>query len=193
MLLYIHGFNSSALSFKARAARARMEALGRGGEFVCPELPHRPAAAIALLEGLLGNGGPGGACLIGSSLGGYYATWLAEKHDLRAVLVNPAVRPYELLQAYVGRQANLYTGAEYDLTEEHVAEVRALEVDHVTPERYLLLVKTGDEVLDYRQAVEKYRGSEQCVIPGGDHGFGDFEEYIDRVLAFCDSSAKASC
>ena len=150
MLVYIHGFNSSALSFKARVVRARMEALGRGGEFACPELPHRPRAAIALLEGLLEERAPADVCLIGSSLGGYYATWLAEAHDLRAVLVNPAVRPYELLRAYVGRQTNLYTGAQYDFTEEHVAELRALEVDHVTPERYLLLVRTGDEVLDYR-------------------------------------------
>ena len=191
MLIYVHGFNSSALSFKAGVMRERMDALGRGAEFACPELPHRPRAAIELLEKLLEERAFAGACLIGSSLGGFYATWLAERHNLRAVLVNPAVRPYELLRANIGRQANLYTGAQYDFTEEHVAELRALEVESITPGRYLLLVKTGDEVLDYRQAVEKYRGSEQRVIAGGDHGFGDFVDYIDEVLAFCGPAPSA--
>src|SRR6266480_3709245 len=123
MLVYIHGFNSSALSFKARLIAARMAELGRSDEFACPELPHRPRAAIAVLERLLGEERPGNTCLIGSSLGGYYATWLAEKHSLRAVLVNPAVRPHELLRSCVGRQTNLYTGAQYELTQEHLAEL----------------------------------------------------------------------
>lgn len=184
MLIYIHGFNSSALSFKARVVRERMAQLGRASELECPELPHRPAEAIALLERLVTGARGKPAALIGSSLGGYYATWLAEKHDLRAVLVNPAVRPYELLRPYLGLQANLYTGAQYHFTEEHLAELGALEVDRITPEHYFLMVQTGDEVLDYREAVEKYRGSEQLVIEGGDHGFGDFGRYVDGALAF---------
>ena len=125
------------------------------------------------------------AALIGSSLGGYYAAWLCEKYALCAVLVNPAVRPYELLRGYLGPQKNLYTGAQYELTALHVEELQALEVETITPERYLLLTRTGDEVLDYRLGVEKYLGARQWVIPGGDHGFGDFENYLDAVLAFC--------
>ena len=104
---------------------------------------------------------------------------------LRAVLVNPAVRPYELLTGHVGRQKNLYTSEEYDFTSAHVAELRALECATITPQRYLLMVETGDEVLDYRQAVERYRGARQLVIEGGDHGFGDFEKYIETVFDFC--------
>jgi uncharacterized protein len=123
--------------------------------------------------------------LIGSSLGGYYATWLAEKHGVRAVLVNPAVRPYELLAQYVGPQTNLYTGAHDVLTAGDIDALRALEVDRITPNRYLLMVQTGDEVLDYRAAVERYRGAEQQVIEGGDHGFSDFGEHLDAALAFC--------
>jgi uncharacterized protein len=183
VLIYIHGFNSSARSFKARLLHARMEALGRGSEFVCPDLPDRPLAAIAVLESLLARH-PRSA-LVGSSLGGYYATWLAETHALKAVLVNPAVRPYALLRGYLGPQANLYSGRKYELTETHLAGLEALEVDRITPDRYLLVVATGDEVLDYREALERYTGCERRVIEGSDHGFGDFERCVDAALAFC--------
>jgi predicted esterase YcpF (UPF0227 family) len=185
MLIYIHGFNSSALSFKARLVEKRMAELGRSAEFAAPELPHRPAQAIDVLERMVRRALPQRPALIGSSLGGYYATWLAERHGLRTVLLNPAVRPYELLEDAVGPQTNLYTGARYDFTDEHLAELRALEVPIVTPGRYLLVVRTGDEVLDYRDAVERYRGSEQVVEEGGDHGFGDFDRHLDRALVFC--------
>ncbi len=186
-LVYIHGFNSSARSFKAGLVGDRMAALGRRSEFVCPDLPHRPAQAIAALEDLVA-GDAGECALLGSSLGGYYATWLAERHRARAmrvVLVNPAVRPYKLLAQALGPQTNLYTGERYELTADHLDELRALEVKDVTPEQYLLITRTGDEVLDYREAVDKYRGCEQLVIEGGDHGFGDFDRYLDRALAFC--------
>jgi uncharacterized protein len=184
VLIYIHGFNSSALSFKAGLVRRRMTELGRGADFACPELPHRPAQAIAVLESLV-RARPDESALIGSSLGGFYATWLAEKHGVRAALVNPAVRPYDLLEGALGTQTNLYTGVQYAFTEAHLEELRALEVPRVTPERYLLVTCTGDEVLDYRNALERYRGAETIVHPGGDHGFGDFERYLDRTLAFC--------
>ena len=185
MLIYIHGFNSSALSFKAGLVRKFMVERGRGNEFVCPELPDRPRHAIALLEELIRESGPGRAALIGSSLGGYYATWLAERYDMRAALVNPAVRPYELLGLALGMQTNLYTGVRYELTSGHVDELREYEVATIRPHRYLLLVSTGDEVLDYRQAVERYRGGEQVIEQGGDHGFSGFERHLERVLAFC--------
>ena len=187
----MHGFNSSALSYKAGLLRKRMTELRRARDFACPELPHRPREAVALLEDLLEQKRGEANALVGSSLGGFYATWLAERHDLRVVLVNPAVRPYDLLAAYIGRQKNLYTGAEYEFTAAHVAELRELEVDRVTARKYLLMVATGDEVLDYRGAVEKYRGSEQLVIEGGDHGFSDFERYMDRALAFCGFGDRA--
>lgn len=182
MLIYIHGFNSSPASFKANLLRQKLESLGRGAEFSAPALPHRPGAAAALLEAEIAR--HPGAVLVGSSLGGYYATWLAEKHALKAVLVNPAVRPYELLSAELGVQKNFHTEEEYEFTHTHLDELRSLEVARVTPERYLLLVATGDEVLDYRQAVERYRGCRQIVVQGGDHSFSDFEKYLDLVLEF---------
>ena len=183
MLIYIHGFNSAPASGKAQLTKTRMEAMGRGAEFVAPALPPSPAHAAALLDALARR--YPGAALVGSSLGGYYATWLAEKHGLRAALLNPAVRPYELLRAHLGTQQNLYTGARYELTAAHLDELRALEVAALTPSRYLLLAATGDEVLDYRAAVERYRGCRQIVIEGGDHGLSDFAEHLDAVLQFC--------
>ncbi len=183
MILYIHGFNSSAQSFKARLISERMAALGRAAEFGCPDLDHRPAYAMVQLEAVLAKFPD--AVLVGSSLGGFYATYLAETRGLRAVLVNPAVRPYDLLRDFVGSQQNLYTGGEYRFTAQHIAELRALEVPRITPARYLLLVTTGDELLDYRHAAARYAGCEQIVIPGGDHGFSGFADYLDPVLAFC--------
>jgi predicted esterase YcpF (UPF0227 family) len=185
MLIYIHGFNSSALSFKAGLLRRRMAELRRARELVCPELSHRPAEAIALLEDIIDSADGAPVALIGSSLGGYYATWLAERYELPAVLLNPAVRPYDVLGAHIGPQTNLYTGERYTLTERHIAELRELEVASITPERYLLIVETGDDVLDYRDAVESYVDCAQIVVEGGDHGLGDFDRYLDRTLAFC--------
>ena len=183
MLIYIHGFNSSPASSKAQLLKARLEALGRGAEFAAPVQPHSPAQAAALLD-TVAIRNPG-AALVGSSLGGYYATWLAEKHGLKAVLLNPAVRPYELLAPHVGRQKNFHTGEEYDFTTQHVAELQSLEVDRISPERYLLLAATGDEVLDYRTAVTRYQGCRQIVIEGSDHGLSDFGNCVDAVLEFC--------
>ena len=183
MLIYIHGFNSSPESFKARLVGERMRGLGRIREYQVPNLPHHPAEAMALLRDTVERHPQ--AALIGSSLGGFYATWLAEHYALRAVLVNPAVRPWTLLGQYLGQQQNLYTGTRYELTTQHIDELRALDVDVITPERYLLLTRTGDEVLDYREGVARYHGARQQVIPGGDHGFGDFGDYLDGALDFC--------
>ena len=190
MLIYIHGFNSAPNSFKARLVGARMRALGRERDYLVPALPHRPAEAMVLLRELVER--HPGAVLMGSSLGGFYATWLAEHYEhlaLRVVLVNPAARPYDLLNNYLGPQKNLYTGAEYELTTQHIEELKTLETAAITPSRYFLITRTGDEVLDYRLAVEKYRGARQRVISGGDHGFGDFENYLDAALEFCGISA----
>jgi hypothetical protein len=159
--------------------------MGRAGEFLCPALPDRPARAIGLLEAALRDAKPEEVTLVGSSLGGYYATFLAERFGVRAVLVNPAVDPYQGLGAYLGPQRNLYSGEAYELTQQHLDELRALEVEKLTrSERYYLMVTTGDEVLDYRVAMRKYAGCRQLVVQGSDHGFGDFGHYLDSVLDF---------
>ncbi len=184
MLIYVHGFNSSVLSYKAGLLREHMAKLGLAQHYACPELSHRPAQAMAQLRDLLAPFDARTVTLVGSSLGGYYATWLVEHLGARAVLVNPAVRPYELLAAQTGLQKNLYTGEAYEFTAAHIDELRALEVERITPARYLLITATGDEVLDYRDGVRRYAGCEQMVVTGGDHGFRGFADYLDPVIAF---------
>lgn len=165
-----------------------MAARGKDDGFACLNLPHRPEDAAAQLGSLVESRRDEPVTLVGSSLGGYYATWLAEKYGLRAVLINPAVRPYELLRPALGLNRNLYTGEEYQLTEEHLRQLQALEVPGITrPERYLLVVGDRDEVLDYRQALEKYRGAGQIVVEGGDHGLSNFADYADRILEFANT------
>lgn len=191
MIVYLHGFNSSPQSHKAQVLARELAARGLAERFVCPALPHRPREAIALVEREIARLRPAEATLVGSSLGGFYATWLAERHGLRAVLLNPAVTPQADLESYLGRQRNLYSGEEYELTGEHLAEWRALAVAEIHPERYLLIVETGDEVLDYRIAVAKYRGARQIVVEGGDHTLASFERHVPAILAFAGIGAPS--
>ena len=159
--------------------------LNRGHEFLAPDLPHLPNLAMQKLEQEITRHGAKQVAVIGSSLGGHYATWLAEKHDLPAVLVNPAVNPHLLLAPCLGLQKNLYNGEPYQFTPRHLKELKQFNVSVITrPERYMLMVQTGDEFLDYRQAVEKYRGARQVVIEGGDHGFRNFSDYVPVILEF---------
>jgi uncharacterized protein len=185
MLIYIHGLNSSSHSGKATVLREWMSARGLAESYVCPDLPHRPAEAIGLLESLIAaSRGP--AKLVGSSLGGFYAVYLAEKHGLKAVQINPCVACHEKLADQVGMlQKNWHGGEEYEFTTDHLAELAAIHVPEIRhPENHLLLVETGDEVLDYREAVNYFAGARQIVIEGGDHGFTRFDDYIETLIAF---------
>jgi predicted esterase YcpF (UPF0227 family) len=183
-ILYLHGFCSSPASWKARLLGEHLAAVGLGNRFVCPQLSPVPFEALASAEAALARV-EGPATLVGSSLGGYYATWLAEKHDLRAVLINPAVVAPILLGGLLGTHANFHTGESFEFTLEHVEQLRALSAATITPSRYLLLVETGDEVLDYRLAVERYAGSRQVVLQGGDHSFTRFPELVPQIIEFC--------
>lgn len=192
MILYIHGFLSAPQSFKAQLIAARLAELGLPDAFTCPKLTGEPAEIIAIIERAV-KAAPDEPALIGSSLGGFYATHVAERYGLRTVLLNPAVRPYELLQDYLGVQRNLYTGEEIVVEARHLDELRALDVAPLAdPSRYFLIATTGDEVLDYRWAVEKYRGSRQLVIDGGDHSLNTFPAYLDEALRFCGVSVPRS-
>jgi hypothetical protein len=160
---------------------------GCADQLIAPQLPASPQAAIALIESLIAKVGAGRTALTlaGSSLGGFYATHLAEKHELKAVLINPAVVAAIELERYLGPQTWLYTGEAFEFTPQHIDELRALEVPHLTdPSRYWLLVEAGDETLDYRQAVARYAGAKQTVLSGGDHSFTRWELYLDTVLDF---------
>ncbi len=183
-ILYLHGFCSSPESLKAKLLGDAMRARGLADRFFCPALSPVPNEAIAQAENILrSQNGP--LTLVGSSLGGFYSTYLTEKHDLRAALINPAVVAPLSLNAYIGTQQNLHTGETFEFTAEHIEQLRALECGTITPERYLLLVETGDEVLDYRQAVARYAGCRQEIFPGGDHSFTRFPDLLPQLFEFC--------
>ena len=186
MILYLHGFRSSPNSFKARVLAARFLELGRGDEWCCPMLPVSPLDTVALAESLVADAQPAHVTLIGSSLGGYFATHLAEKHGWPAVLLNPAVVPQRDLSAYLGEQPLWHGGGSITVEPHHLDELRALRVDAITrPERYYLLAATGDEVLDYREMLAHYPGARTTLIEGSDHAISEFPDYVDDVLAFC--------
>ena len=185
MIVYLHGFNSTPASGKARQLAEHMAAIGRAADYFCPQLPNSPRDAVALVESELAQRRPAAVTLVGSSLGGFYATHLAEKHGWKAVLVNPAVHAHVLMRGAVGPQTNWHTGEKWLFTEAHLAELAALDVPAISrPERYLLLVQTGDEIIDYRTAVAYYAGARQIVEEGGDHGFAGFERHLQTILDF---------
>jgi len=184
MLIYLHGFNSSPDSHKAQVLKRHLEEHGLGDQYSCPTLPHLPMRAITVIEAEIAKHSGKSITLIGSSLGGFYSTYLAERHDLRAVLINPAVYPHEGLRAFLGVQRNLHTHRQYQLTEEHLRQWERMYLPSVRAQRYMLLVETADEVLDYREAVAKYRGARQIVIAGGDHSLASFPEHIPLILEF---------
>jgi predicted esterase YcpF (UPF0227 family) len=190
MILYLHGFRSSPASYKARVVASRMEALGRAGELVCPQLPASPRQAMALALSLVDGVPAGQLAIVGSSLGGYYATWLAERLGCRAVLLNPAIVPLKDLDQHVGVTTAWHSDQPFEFRREYIDELRALKVDKITrPERYFLIAATGDEVLDYRDMVQHYAGARQQVIEGSDHAISEFADYVDDVLAFCTPEA----
>ena len=189
LIVYLHGFRSSPQSAKAQAMVRAVDALPASArpKLVVPDLGHAPAEAIAKVLAIVGRERRDGATLafVGSSLGGYYATHLAERLDARAVLINPAVRPYEDLAPYKGLQTNMYSGESFTVTDAHFDELRALAVERITrPSRYFLLVQSGDEVLDWREAVAHYAGAFQFVQGGGDHAFQGFDAQIPAILRF---------
>jgi hypothetical protein len=185
MIVYLHGFNSSPASGKAKQLGEHMAHLGRQADYCCPALPNSPREAIVLVEAELARSQPASVTLVGSSLGGFYATHLAEKHGWKAVLVNPAVHAHVLMRGALGPQTNWHTGEKWALTEAHLGELAALDVPAITrPERYLLLAQTGDEVLDYRDAVAYYAGATQIIEDGGDHSFAGFERHFQTILDF---------
>jgi len=187
-LVYLHGFRSSPASRKAAQLREYVDALPPATRpaLHIPTLTDRPAVAIAgVADWLARNADPARTTFVGSSLGGFYATHLAERFGARAAMVNPAVRPYEDLAPWRGVQTNLYTGEAFEVTDAHFAELRALAVPRITrPSRYFLLVETGDEVLDYREAVAFYGGAWQYVHGGGDHSFTGFAGQMPAILRF---------
>ncbi|MBW3697154.1 esterase YqiA [Vibrio sp. T187] len=186
LLLYIHGFNSSSQSHKANVMFDYCQAHRPDIKVVKPQLPSFPQLAAEHLKTLVEQYKDDYQIgLVGSSLGGYLSTWLNKQYGFKAVVVNPAVKPFELLADYLGEQTNPYTQETYTLEHKHIDELKALEVKQLSnPQDFWLLQQTEDEVLDYHQAVDKYQNSKQTIEQGGDHSFVDFERYPQQILSF---------
>lgn len=182
MIFYLHGFRSSPESLKARQLKAALNEQSLGHRWWSEALPPSPKAAIEQVENALRRS-ESRPLLVGSSLGGYYATYLSERHGTRAILVNPATKAFDALSPWVGSHRNLYTGVDFDLTQQHLEELRDLWVPHLHhPERFWLMVETGDEVIDAWEAVTRYKGCKQTIIEGGDHSFQHFADFIDDII-----------
>lgn len=194
MIVYLHGFRSSPQSFKARLIGERMRTIGRADQFCCPQLSEQPSSAMACVLELTAHVSPAQLTLIGSSLGGFYAIWLAERLGCRAVLLNPALRAHEKLRRHVGTQTAYHDEASsFEFRTAYLEELRALHVETISrPDRYLLVAATGDEVLDWREMVAALPGARHKVIEGSDHGLSDFAGMLDEALAFAGVSAAAS-
>lgn len=182
LIIYLHGFCSSPASWKSRLLAEEMARRGMADRFVCPQLSPIPDQAAASVSCLIAQAA-GSVTLIGSSLGGHYANHLAEKHGINAVLINPAAVDCLNLAKFVGDHANFHTEERFSFTEIHAAQLKA-QVCRPTPARYWLLLETGDEVLDYRQAQAFYAGCRQTVLPGGDHSFTKFPDFVPQIIEF---------
>ncbi|GAA5130227.1 YqiA/YcfP family alpha/beta fold hydrolase [Thalassotalea piscium] len=182
-ILYIHGFNSSPKSLKAEQTKQYLHQKFPHVKFHCPQIKSSPNEAIAQLSQILEEN-KGDWFLIGSSLGGYFSTYLSEKYQLPAAIVNPAVRPYELLNGYLGVQTNPYTNEIYTVTEQYIDDLIALEQNEITKKHYLVMVQTGDEVLDYQQAVNKFQQCQLIVQQSGDHSFVNYSTLLPQIAQF---------
>ncbi len=187
-LIYLHGFLSGPGTVKAQALGDYLRAQNMAVTYRVPALPEEPDRALAAAETVLREelaAGPAPIGLIGSSMGGFYATILAERYGLRAVLINPAVQPHRHIHQYLGEIVNPYSGRRFTLDQSHVNALAAMQpAVPAHPERLWLLAQTGDEVLDYREAVAFYAGCRQTVEPGGDHRFQGFERYLPDLIKF---------
>jgi predicted esterase YcpF (UPF0227 family) len=189
LLIYIHGFLSSPLSLKAEETRNFLAEQHPQIAFLAPQLANFPDQAYAQLTTLIRHEQAKNQTigLIGSSLGGFFATALAEQFDLRAVLVNPAVNParHRFLSRYQGEQFNPYTNETFVLDDSHRQALAAIYQAQISrPENLWLMVQTADEVLDYREAVRYYSGSAQLLEEGGDHRFQQFHRQLPAVIDF---------
>ncbi|MEO8103044.1 MAG: YqiA/YcfP family alpha/beta fold hydrolase [Betaproteobacteria bacterium] len=185
VIVYAHGFRSSSLSRKATQLREYLRVHHPAIRFVAPDLSFRPSLAVAQLlsacEGIV----PAQLTIVGSSLGGFYAVVLAERLGCRAVLLNPSIRPFETLAKHLGEQSNLYTGEKFMFDAAHIEELESLFVAAITrPERYLLIVEMGDELLDHRRTMAYCAGATQIVIESGDHELKSFPSHLAEVVEF---------
>jgi predicted esterase YcpF (UPF0227 family) len=185
-LLYLHGFRSSPQSFKAQRLHAWLRQHRPDVHWWCPQLPPSPREALALMRAGTAAWPAGTAAVLGSSLGGFYATVMAEATGWPAVLMNPAVDPARDLAGYIGELSAFHTPEErFYFRAEYIDELRAMTPASITrPERYLAIIAKGDELLDWREMTARYSGVRLRLLEGGDHALSDFDDHLPHILRF---------
>jgi uncharacterized protein len=185
-LLYLHGFRSSPQSVKARQVAARVRQRHPQVVWWCPQLPPSPQAAIDMLMSQISDWPKTSMAVMGSSLGGFYATCVAEAVGCRAVLLNPAIHPARDLARYIGEQTAWHDPGEHFFFEPRfVEELRALEGRPLArPDKYFAVIAKGDEVLNWQEMAGRYAGARIKLLEGSDHALTDFERHIDEIFEF---------
>lgn len=185
LIVYLHGFLSSPQSHKAQQTIEFVKGHYPQLTIEVPKLANYPQQAVEVIENLIAQYPNKKLRFIGSSLGGYLSTYMREKYSGKAVLINPAVRPYELLVDYLGEHVNPYTDEKFFLEQKHIAELTNVDTPQVSElSEYWVLLQAADETLDYRQAEQKYQGSKMTIEAGGDHSFQHFERFLPDIFRF---------
>lgn len=186
-LLYLHGFRSSPQSAKARLMADHVATRHPGVHFWCPQLPPSPREAMALVAAGIADWPRAAMAVVGSSLGGYYASWVAQRQACPSVLLNPAVDPARDLERYIGEQTAWHDPAQhFYFRPEYIAELRALDVRGRAPAApELAVIAKGDELLDWREMAARYAHAQLRLLEGGDHALSAFPDHIDEVARFC--------
>jgi predicted esterase YcpF (UPF0227 family) len=184
--LYLHGFLSSPASNKARITAAAIANRHPSVTWLCPMLAASPKQAMAEVLQSISQWPKASMAVVGSSLGGFYATWLAEQIGCRAVLLNPAVRPARDLRPHLGEHALWHDSSQhFALEPEFIDELQAMELDHINhPDRYFAVIAKGDEVLDWKEMTGHYLGASVKLLPEGDHALSDYEQHLDEIMEF---------
>lgn len=188
LLVYLHGFRSSPRSSKAMMTGEGVKAISSPAnpiEWYCPQLLASPKESMAMVEEHIKQTGTDQIVVVGSSLGGFYANYLAEKYGCKAVVLNPAVRAARELAPHVGMMTAYDNDEPFDFRPEYIDELKSLQVEKITnPSRYFLIAAKGDELLDWQEMVAFYPEAKHLVLDGSDHGIADYAEHLPQVLKF---------
>lgn len=188
LFVYLHGFKSSPLSTKAQLTKAAIEERIQAGESIawhCPQLPPSPRQAIEMVKEHIERQTFSTLSFMGSSLGGYYATYLGELFESKVSLLNPAIEPARDLEKYIGEQKSWHQDEVFHFLPEYIDELQEIYVEKITQaDRYFLLAAKGDEVLDWREMVAKYPDAHQLILEGGDHAISDYPNHLDQLMEF---------
>jgi predicted esterase YcpF (UPF0227 family) len=188
LFVYLHGFKSSPLSTKAQLTKAAIEERIQAGESIawyCPQLPPSPRQAIQMVKEHIERQTFSTLSFMGSSLGGYYATYFGELFDSKVSLLNPAIEPARDLEKYIGEQKSWHQDEVFHFLPEYIDELQEIYVEKITQaERYFLLAAKGDEVLDWREMVAKYPDAHQLILEGGDHAISDYPNHLNQLMQF---------